>query len=55
MLSLAVNYEGNMVVSGNQRGEVGVWDVVTGSLLKPLCHMNGRESGGGLKWELMLT
>ncbi|KAI5854050.1 WD40-repeat-containing domain protein [Tricharina praecox] len=39
VLSLAVNYEGNMVVSGNQRGEVGVWDVSTGCLLKNLCQM----------------
>ncbi|KAF8537620.1 WD40-repeat-containing domain protein [Trichophaea hybrida] len=39
VLSLAVSYEGNMVVSGNERGEVGVWDVATGGLFKNLCQM----------------
>jgi len=43
VVSLAVNYEGNMVVSGNQRGEVGVWDAATGCLLKSLCQMRGEN------------
>jgi len=41
VLSLAVSYEGNLVVSGNERGEVRVWDVATGGLFKNLCQMKG--------------
>lgn len=42
VLSLAVNYEGNLVLSGNARGEVGAWDVATGCLFKNLCQMKGK-------------
>ncbi|RPB19483.1 WD40 repeat-like protein [Terfezia boudieri ATCC MYA-4762] len=32
--AIAVLYEGNFVVTGNERGEVCVWDVATGSLYR---------------------
>lgn len=41
VLSLAMNYEGNLLISGNSRGEVGAWDVATGALFKNLCRMKG--------------
>ena len=43
-LSLAVGYEGNVLVVGNARGEVGVWDVATGCLFKNLCQLKGIPS-----------
>ena len=45
ILSIAVSYEANMVVSGNVRGEVGLWDVATGGLFKNLCQMKGLAPG----------
>lgn len=41
VLALGVSYEGNMVVGGNARGSVAVWDVATGALFKTLCQLGG--------------
>ena len=39
--SIAVIYEGNFVVSGNEKGDVCVWDVATGSLFRRIVQMKG--------------
>ena len=41
VLALGVGYEGNMVVCGNARGEVAVWDVATGALFRTPCQLGG--------------
>ena len=41
VLALGVSYEGNMLVCGNARGEVSVWDVATGALFRTLCQLGG--------------
>jgi pre-rRNA-processing protein IPI3 len=41
VLAVAVCFEGNLVIGGDEKGTVGVWDVATGCLFKRLCSMKG--------------
>lgn len=39
--AIAVLYEGNFVVTGNEQGEVCVWDVATGNLYRRVVGLKG--------------
>lgn len=42
---LGVVYEGNYVVSGNENGDVCVWDVATGHMFRSLAKFKGESPG----------
>lgn len=44
VVAIAVMYEGNFVVTGNESGEVCVWDVATGSLFRRVVSLKGMLS-----------
>jgi len=40
--AISVMYEGNFVVTGNEKGEVCVWDVATGSLFRKIVQRKSK-------------
>jgi pre-rRNA-processing protein IPI3 len=41
VLTAQVGYEGNVLVTGDEKGECAVWDVASGGMVKSLCQMKG--------------
>lgn len=44
ILSMGVVYDGSYLVTGNESGDVSIWDIATGHLFRSLAQMKGNAS-----------